>query len=93
VFVIEVKDEEQRLSLERFLAFKVPGLLFREGDRLQVVVRGALTPEAQQRLLERLLWAWQIEQQVDPRITVRLTHLADATNDAPLAIDHEHKRA
>ncbi len=31
-----------------------------------VTVEGTLDPAAERRVLERLLWAWQVEQGVDP---------------------------
>ncbi len=66
MIAIDFEDETLLWSFADFLTFKLPGEVTRCGSRLLVALAGALEPGAERRVLERLLWAWQVEQGVEP---------------------------
>jgi hypothetical protein len=88
--VIRVSDPDLRISLNGFLAFKVPGVVATEGEELHVIIRGALTDDAQCRLVERLVWAWRTEHVIDPSADVVLTHGAHTEVSSH---EYEHARS
>ena len=79
MFEIRTHRADDLTSLAGFLEFKVPGLVVSTGRNLHVIFRGRLDPAAQERLLERLIWAWRVEHGIESRAEVRLSFVPDPT--------------
>jgi hypothetical protein len=76
MFVIEMDDRRLLEDLANFLEYKLPGVVTRQDDGLAVSVHGAVAPRAQERILRRLLWAWQVEHKILLTRAPTFTHVA-----------------
>jgi hypothetical protein len=74
VVFVEITQGDLRASLAAFLDAAFGGSVFdRDGGlELDFPVR-ELAPRVQVRIVERLLWAWSLEQQLEREIEVTLT--------------------
>jgi hypothetical protein len=75
MFVIEMDDERLLDDVASFLEYKLPGVVTREGDRLAVTVDGTLALSTQERILQRLIWAWRVERKIDVPTPPRVRHV------------------
>ncbi len=78
MFVIESDDADLLANLAGFLAHTLPGEVVVSEGRLCVELAGTLRPEAERRLLDRLVWAWQTERQVPPTASLAFTYVEQA---------------
>jgi hypothetical protein len=75
MFVIEMDDQWLLDDFASFLEYKLPGRLTRHDTSLTVTVDGTLAPRTQERILRRLLWAWQVERKLHLPAPLRLTYV------------------